>query len=55
LKRDLKKATGTTPFPVSAPLGEGVDSVLNAVIQRLGAEVEAKEEAAAEDRPWSPL
>ena len=56
LKAELKEATGVPPLPVSAPLGEGVEAVLDAVIQRLGTVSEAKEEAAAaDDRPWSPL
>ena len=56
LKAELKEATGVTPLPVSAPLGEGVEAVLDAVIQRLGTVSDAKEEAAAaDDRPWSPL
>jgi GTPase len=56
LKAELKEATGVTPFPVSAPLGEGVEALLDAVIQRVGTVNEAKEEAAAaDDRPWSPL
>jgi GTP-binding protein len=56
LKAELEEATGVTPLAVSAPLGEGVEAVLDAVIQRLGTVNEAKEEAAAaDDRPWSPL
>src|ERR671912_641702 len=56
LKAELQEATGVTPLPVSAPLGEGVEALLDAVIQRLGTVNEAKEEAAAaDDRPWSPL
>ena len=56
LKAELKEATGVTPVPVSAPLGEGVEALLDAVIHRLGTVNEAKEEAAAaDDRPWSPL
>ena len=56
LKAELKEAPGVTPVPVSAPLGEGVEALLDAVIQRLGTVSEAKEEAAAaDDRPWSPL
>jgi GTPase len=56
LKAELKEATGVTPLPVSAPLGEGVEALLDAVIQRVGTVNEAKEEAAAaDDRPWSPL
>jgi len=58
LKAELKEATGVTPLPVSAPLGEGVEALLDALIRRLGTVTEAKEEeeaAAADDRPWSPL
>src|ERR671912_563797 len=49
LKAELQEATGVTPLPVSAPLGEGVEALLDAVIQRLGTVNEAKEEAAAAD------
>ena len=55
LKAELRDTTGVTPFPVSAPLGEGVEALLDAIIQRLGTVKEAEEEAAAEDRSWSPL
>jgi len=59
LKAELKEATGVTPLPVSAPLGEGVEALLDALIRRIGTVTEAKEEeeeaAAADDRPWSPL
>ena len=55
LKAELKDATGVTPLPVSAPLGEGIEALLDAIIQRLGTVKEAEEEAAADDRPWSPL
>lgn len=51
----LEKESGARVFPVSAPLEEGMEPLLDAVIQRLG-------EAAAEDRLeaadegfWSPL
>jgi GTP-binding protein len=51
----LEKKSGARVFPVSAPLEEGMEPLLDAVIQRLG-------EAAAEDRleaadegSWSPL
>ena len=49
--------TGQTVFPISAPLGEGIEPLLNAIIQRLGSDeiVEDEDEVAADDRPWSPL
>ncbi len=50
----LEKATGATVFPVSAPIDEGMEPLLDAVIERLGAA--AQEEPAFEDRGhWSPL
>jgi GTP-binding protein len=51
----LAKSSGATVFAVSAPLGEGLEPLLDAVIQGLGdAAVETGEEAQGE-RPWSPL
>ena len=55
LKAELEDATGQVPFPISAPLGEGIEPLLDAIIRKLGTEVEAREEEAAEGRPWSPL
>jgi len=54
LKAELEDATGVTPLFISAPLGEGVEALLDAVIRRLGTVKEAEEEA-IEERPWSPL
>ena len=55
LQRDLKAATGTAPFPISAPLGEGIEPLLDALIQRISTQEAAKEEETAGERPWSPL
>ena len=55
IKREMTDATGQTPFPISAPLGEGIEPLLDALIQRLSTKERAREEAAADDRPWSPL
>ena len=57
IKRALAEVTGQTVFPTSAPLGEGIEPLLNAIIQRLGSDeiVEDEDEVAADDRPWSPL
>ncbi len=57
IKRALAEVTGQTVFPISAPLGEGIEPLLNAIIQRLGSDeiVEDEDEVAADDRPWSPL
>jgi GTP-binding protein len=48
----LEKAKGSGVFPVSAPLEEGLEPLLDAVIERLGAKAEEK---ASEERTWSPL
>ncbi len=51
----LEKATGKPVFPVSAPLEDGLEPLLDAVIERLGAAADADFEAAESQRPWSPL
>jgi GTPase len=50
----LEKASAAKVFPISAPLGEGVEALLDSIIQRLG---DAAPEVAetADERPWSPL
>ena len=55
--RALEKDTGARVFPISAPLGEGMEPLLDAVIERLGAAASEAplEGAGAEGRTWSPL
>jgi GTP-binding protein len=51
----LEKESGARVFPISAPLEDGMEPLLDAIIERLGtAAVEATLEA-ADERPWSPL
>ena len=50
----LEKATGEPVFAVSAPIEEGLEPLLDAVIERLGTADEDREAAAAEGS-WSPL
>jgi GTP-binding protein len=50
----LEKATGKRVFPVSAPLEEGLEPLLDAAIERLGT-ADDDREAVAPERPWSPL
>jgi GTP-binding protein len=54
IAKALEKAAGVKPFPISAPLGDGLEPVLDLLVQRLGreAKVEAETEAAGD---WSPL
>ena len=52
----VRSASGARVFAVSAPLGEGVEPLLDAILEALGsAEEPREEEAAAGERPWSPL
>ncbi|HEX6661573.1 MAG TPA: GTPase ObgE [Sphingomicrobium sp.] len=54
LVKALEKATGEQVFAVSAPLEEGLESLLDTVIERLGNVGEDREQAQGE-RTWSPL
>ena len=54
----LEKTTGAKVYPISAPIEEGMSPLLDAIIERLGDEVQDEQfEPAdgAEGRPWSPL
>jgi GTP-binding protein len=50
----LEKAANAKVFPISAPLEEGMEPLLDAVIQRLGDAAREVPEAEVE-RSWSPL
>ncbi len=54
LVKALEKATGDPVFAVSAPLEEGLESLLDSVIARLAIAQDEPTEA-EEQRPWSPL
>ena len=51
----LEKATGEPVFPVSAPLEDGLEPLLDAVIERLGTAADEDFEVPESQRPWSPL
>ena len=53
----LEAVSGARVFPVSAPLDEGVEPLLDAVIERLGdpRHGQAAAEDAIAEKPWSPL
>jgi GTP-binding protein len=53
--KSLQKEADATVFPVSAPLEEGMQPLLDAVIQRLGAAAPEEESGAAREESWSPL
>jgi GTP-binding protein len=51
----LEKKSGARVFPISAPLDDGLESLLDNVIARLGAASETEKVEDAHERPWSPL
>jgi len=55
LVKKLEKETGATVFPISAPLGEGIEPVLDRIVETLGRSREAEPDNTAPERNWSPL
>jgi GTP-binding protein len=55
VKKALEKATGGAAIPISAPTGEGIDALVDAIVERLGDAQEMDAEEIADERPWSPL
>jgi GTP-binding protein len=55
LSSALEEGSGSKPYPISAPLGEGIEPLLDAVIAALGLGEERQQEDASAERPWSPL
>jgi len=51
----LEKETGARVFPISAPLEEGLEPLLDAIIQKMGAAAEEERLEAADQDSWSPL
>jgi GTP-binding protein len=50
----LEKETAGRVFPISAPLGEGMAPLLDAIIEQLGTAAAETRLEAADERPWSP-
>jgi GTPase len=55
LLKKVEKATGAQVFPISAPLSEGIDPLLDKIVETLGAAAEPDREEAEVERRWSPL
>jgi GTP-binding protein len=51
----LEKETGARVFPISAPLDEGMEPLLDTLIERLSAAVQDEPLYASDERHWSPL
>ena len=54
-KKALIKAGARDPIVISAAAGAGVDSLLDAIIERLGPEPETDEPEESDTQAWSPL
>jgi GTP-binding protein len=55
IRAALEKAAGTPPFPISAPLGEGMGSLLDHIVERVSGRASEQAEESGSERPWSPL
>jgi GTP-binding protein len=59
LAAKVEREIGAKPFPISAPIGEGLEPLLDLIVERVGTEQAAVEHAAVagdeDERPWSPL
>jgi GTP-binding protein len=55
VSKALEKASGAKVFPISAPLEEGLQPLLDAIIQRLGSAADDALAEAAHEGDWSPL
>ena len=55
IAKALEKECGARVFPVSAPLEEGMEPLLDAIIERLGSDVQATERETEHEGDWSPL
>jgi GTP-binding protein len=55
LVKAVEKESGARVFPISAPLDEGMEPLLDAIIERLGSATETEKADDAHEPPWSPL
>ena len=55
VKKALDKASGGDALPISAPIGQGVEALLDTIVELLGSGEPQPAEADASGRPWSPL
>ena len=55
VRRAVEEAAGSKPFPISAPLDEGIEPLLDKIVRDLSMSQEEEREEAEAGRPWSPL
>jgi GTP-binding protein len=53
--RAVEEAAGSRPFAVSAPLEEGIEPLLDKIVEILATEQDEEREEAETELPWSPL
>ena len=51
----LEKKSGSRVFPISAPIEEGMEPLLDAIIRSLGEAAVEESLETSDERPWSPL
>ena len=51
----LEKESGATVFPISAPLEEGIEPLLDAIIEQLGTAAAREKVETGDEKHWSPL
>ena len=51
----LEQASGVRPMPISAPIGEGMETLLDTIVERLGDRAVEAAHADKPERSWSPL
>jgi GTP-binding protein len=51
----LEKASGARVFPISAPLEEGIEPLLDAIIEQLGTAAAREKVETGDEKHWSPL
>ena len=55
VKKALDKASGGDAMPISAPISQGIEELLDAIVGQLGSGEPQPTDADTGDRPWSPL
>jgi len=51
----VEQASGSRPFPISAPLEEGIGQLLDKIVEFLASEQKDEREIEETEYPWSPL
>ena len=55
VKKALDKASGGDSMPISAPIAQGIEELLDAIVEQLGSADSRPANTDASGQPWSPL